>query len=435
MDGAQQRTADGASGNSKKGSNKSAKVSKKANPSTPPKEPAGKAMRIRLYPTAKQRETLRKWFGAARWTYNECLQAVENEGVAKEKKALRARAVNDEAIRNLGKEWLRETPYDVRDAAMDDLLKAYASAAARYKEDGRKFKLKFRSRKHSAQESIVVHSKHWGRKRGVYHFLTEIPLSRQKKKKKEVEEEKKKRALLADVKYDMRLVLERGTNAYYLCIPMPLQVRGESQAPHEKRVIALDPGVRTFVTGYDPLGTCIEVGKGDVGRIYRLCRTLDRLVSKLSSKAVKSRQRAHMRRAAARLRRRIRCLVDDVHCRLAKHLCESYDVILLPKFETSRMIRRRHCWRRIRSKTARAMATWAHYRFRQRLLNKAREYPACRVLLVSEAYTSKTCGRCGNIHERLGGSKKFKCPKCGMECDRDLHAARNVLLRFLSSPR
>ena len=81
------------------------------------------------------------------------------------------------------------------------------------------------------------------------------------------------------------------------------------------------------------------------------------------------------------------------------------------------------------------MATWAHYRFRERLLNKAREYPACRVLLVSEAYTSKTCGRCGSIHWRLGGSKVFVCPQCRFKCDRDLHAARNVLLLFLSSPR
>ena len=54
---------------------------------------------------------------------------------------------------------------------------------------------------------------------------------------------------------------------------------------------------------------------------------------------------------------------------------------------------------------------------------------------VGEVVVSKTCGRCGSIHSRLGGSKVFVCPQCSLECDRDLHAARNVLLRFLSSPR
>ena len=34
----------------------------------------------------------------------------------------------------MNKTWLRDTPYDVRDAAMDDLLKAYASGFARKEE-------------------------------------------------------------------------------------------------------------------------------------------------------------------------------------------------------------------------------------------------------------------------------------------------------------
>ncbi|RHZ54909.1 hypothetical protein Glove_421g12 [Diversispora epigaea] len=40
---------------------------------------------------------------------------------------------------------------------------------------------------------------------------------------------------------------------------------------------------------------------------------------------------------------------------------------------TQGMIRRGQ--RRIRSKTARAMCTWSHYRFRKHLINKAREHP------------------------------------------------------------
>ncbi|KAK9252006.1 hypothetical protein V1507DRAFT_481941 [Lipomyces tetrasporus] len=95
------------------------------------KEPAAKAKRHRLYPTAEEKKILVKWIGAARWTYNECLRAIMDEGVPKSKKALRARAINKEAIELLNKPWLEETPYDIRDAAMDDLLKAFASGAAR----------------------------------------------------------------------------------------------------------------------------------------------------------------------------------------------------------------------------------------------------------------------------------------------------------------
>ncbi|KAK9384373.1 hypothetical protein V1515DRAFT_611874 [Lipomyces mesembrius] len=34
-----------------------------------------------------------------------------------------------------------------------------------------------------------------------------------------------------------------------------------------------------------------------------------------------------------------------------------------------------------RSKTVRAMATWSHYKFQGRLLNKAREHKSCKVVL------------------------------------------------------
>ncbi|MEG4484605.1 hypothetical protein [Microcoleus sp. D2_18a_B4] len=45
-------------------------------------------------------------------------------------------------------------------------------------------------------------------------------------------------------------------------------------------VIALDPGVRTFLTGFDGSGF-IEIGKNDIGRIYRLARHLDKLMSRI----------------------------------------------------------------------------------------------------------------------------------------------------------
>ena len=129
---------------------------------------------------------------------------------------------------------------------------------------------------------------------------------------------------------------------------------------------------------------------------------------------------------------RIGNLVKEVHSKLAKWLCEEYTVILLPRFETSRMIRRLE--RKLHTKTARNMVTWRHYQFRELLKAKARLYSDVNVIECSEAYTSKTCGKCGTINPKLGGSKTFRCinASCGLEADRDHHAARNILLRHLS---
>jgi len=76
-----------------------------------------------------------------------------------------------------------------------------------------------------------------------------------------------------------------------------------------------------------------------------------------------------------------------------------------------------------------ASTTARHYDFKQRLLNKAREYPWVRVKIVDEAYTSKTCGCCGVLNETLGGSKKFHCKSCGTAVDRDVNGARNIAIK------
>ena len=87
----------------------------------------------------------------------------------------------------------------------------------------------------------------------------------------------------------------------------------------------------------------------------------------------KHRQRYKRRRASGKLRIRIRNMINDFHRKLCKWLCENYRVIIIPKFQSSNMVRKTR--RKIGRKTARNLLTWGHYRFRQMLIDKAREYP------------------------------------------------------------
>ena len=86
--------------------------------------------------------------------------------------------------------------------------------------------------------------------------------------------------------------------------------------------------------------------------------------------------------------------------------------------------------RKLTTKTARALVTLSHYRFKQMLKHQASK-SGCIVVDVTEEYTSKTCSKCGHIHTKLGGSKKFKCPECGHTLDRDVNGAFNILLKAL----
>jgi putative transposase len=168
-------------------------------------------------------------------------------------------------------------------------------------------------------------------------------------------------------------------------------------------------------------------GKSDISRVDKHCYHYDKLQSKWPQPEINHRKRYRCTRAGARMRRRIRNLVDDLHEKVTKWTCENYNTIFLPEFETQKMVFRSR--RKINSKTARNMLTWSHYRFKMRLMNKAREYPNCRVIICGEEYTSQTCSECGYLHRKIGGSKKFKCPRCNQEFDRDFNAARNILLK------
>ncbi|KAK9345119.1 hypothetical protein V1522DRAFT_392798 [Lipomyces starkeyi] len=92
---------------------------------------------------------------------------------------------------------------------MDDLLKAYDSANAWYKNDNKVFKIKRRSRTKCRQESTVLYRKHWSHGRGQDAFLRKMesaePLPKQ-------------------LSHDSRPLYQRTTGHYYLCVPMILQV-------------------------------------------------------------------------------------------------------------------------------------------------------------------------------------------------------------------
>lgn len=381
---------------------------------------AGKCTRIRLYPNKEEREKLRKWIGSARWTYNKCLYGITKGNIKRTKKDLRENFLNAVAFSTTPElKWVLETPYDIRNQAMDDLLKAYNST---FSSGVKGFTMRYRSKK-DRQQSITIESKHWGRIKGEYSFLWKI---------------KSSRLIPTTLGYDSRLVMNR-LGEFYLCIPRPLELRTESQGPfivseeqRKTRLVSLDPGVRTFMTCYSPDGYVASWGSGDIARIYRLCHAYDKLQSKRDTVHGKKykRFRYKLRRCMLRIQKKIRNLVDDCHRKLAKWLCSNHRIVILPEFQTKRMIGRG--LRNIQSKVSRAMCTWSHYRFRQYLLHKVKEYPHCKVIICSEEYTSKTCGSCGTVNDKLGGSKTFKCKSCPFILDRDLNGARNILLRFLT---
>jgi putative transposase len=204
---------------------------------------------------------------------------------------------------------------------------------------------------------------------------------------------------------------------YFLIVPQKRTIL----VPESQRagIVALDPGVRTFLTFYSETAVG-KIGGGDFAGIFRLCYQLDELMSKISK--AKSREKRRLKKAAERLRWKIKDLISEIHHQSATWLCKTFDVVVIPQFETQKMVSK------LRSKTARAMLTWAHYRFRQ-ILNSTAEIFSTRIVEQCEAYTSKTCSACGELHN-IGSKKTMSC-SCGSIMDRDINGARGIFLRAL----
>ena len=375
---------------------KSRKAYKKKSRNQTKKLTPNSVKKIRVYPCKELHRIWKQWLAAYRWIYNWT--------IAELKKGKKESSYSWQKIaRNIDKpEWVKKLPGHQLQEAVADAHDAYWQA----KKNGGNGKFKS-----CRSYSQVIKFKAGNYKKGSWYSRLTKKLSFTSKQ-----------AIPSESIYGTQLVYQKGK--WYGCFPefKPIEPIEES------RVIALDPGVRTFLTGYDG-ETVLEVGKKDIGRINRLCSHLDQLMSKISRSKSK-RKRFKQRQAANRIREKIKNLIKDLHNKVASFLVNNYKVIFLPTFESSQMVIKNQ--RKLRSKTARNMLTWSYYKFAQNLSQMAARNN-CLVVRCNESYTSKTCPECGKIHDKLGGSKTFKCPSCGFKADRDANGARNIMIRALQA--
>lgn len=236
--------------------------------------------------------------------------------------------------------------------------------------------------------------------------------------------------------YEVILKYEK-PGRYFLCIP---ELRKKKENKNE-RMIAFDPGVRTFQTGFDSEGNFVEYGKERIENIILLGKKMDHLQSKIdqhyndsySSKKERTlfkNLRKKWRRQMGRISFKIKNLKKDVHWKMTKDIVQHYKHVMISRFQTSEMVKKMN--RKINSETVRKLLNWNHFEFRQRLKQKAEEFNTI-VHEVGEHYSSKGCGQCGRIYWKLGSSKIFHCPYCHFKTDRDFNGARNIFMMNLIS--
>lgn len=326
--------------------------------------------------------------------------------------------VNDKDLSDSEK-WQKEVPYDTRQLILKDLIGAFKSATSnKIRGNVKEFKMGYKSRKDTTQ---------------IFHInkkalSKELELFKSRKIGKLRVRNKMKRWIgrnIKSIESDCKIIRYKG-GQYYLLLSMSKKTE-QNNIPFD--VVALDPGIRTFQTLYSPNGFVGKIGdEFSKNNIIKIAERIDKLDS-IADNSESWKQRRNIRHRQALLRTKIKNGVTNLHWETVNFLCNNFKTIITTHFETKNMTSKEN--RKIKNKTVRMMLGLSHYAFKQKLLERAKQR-GNQILIVDESYTSKTCGRCGEIKEDLKGDKVFKCESCGLKIDRDINGARNIMIRVIS---
>jgi len=185
-------------------------------------------------------------------------------------------------------------------------------------------------------------------------------------------------------------------------------------------VAGVDLGLHSFAVISDSVGEEMVAAPKPLGRCLRRLRWRSRRLSR------KARGSGNRRRSAvrlARLHRRIRNMRVDFLHKLSTRLAKTKSVVVLEQLNVRGLMRNRHVARHI------ADSGWGT--FRRMLEYKSQWYGSKVVLAPRFLASSKTCSDCGHVLDSMTLSlRKWLCPACGVEHDRDGNAARNLVFWY-----
>ncbi len=210
-------------------------------------------------------------------------------------------------------------------------------------------------------------------------------------------------------KWYISFVIEVDKSPYQSC---------ESQA-----MVGVDLGIEKFATLSD--GTYFENIKV-IEKYEKRLRNLQRALSrkqhpiKKGDKTPVSHNFIKQKKRVAKLHKKIDDTRTDYIHKVTTYITEHYKSIVMEDLNVKGMMRNHHI--------AKAIVSTGMYEFRRQLEYKSKLRN--NNLIVADRWypSSKTCSNCGYINPDLKLSNRvYRCPQCGLEIDRDLNAAINLM--------
>jgi len=205
--------------------------------------------------------------------------------------------------------------------------------------------------------------------------------------------------------------IKKDIDRWYVCFSVEI---GFNILPKTGKSIGIDVGITNFAVLSD--GNIIENPKF----LKKSEKQLKRKQRRLSSKKKGSNNRKKQRLLVAKQHRKIREQRNDFHHKESRKLVNNYDTIIFEDLQIKNMMKNH--------KLAKAISDVAWNQFINFTKYKAEE-AGRKVILVNPKNTSIICSRCGEkVHKTLK-DRMHCCSFCGLEINRDLNAAINILDR------
>ena len=183
--------------------------------------------------------------------------------------------------------------------------------------------------------------------------------------------------------------------------------------------VAIDLGVSKFYT--DENGNYVASPRF----LRRNLKKLRKAQRELSRKQRGSRNREKARIKVARLHEKVANTRRDFHFKVAYYLVTTFKEVICEDLRTSKMFLGKDKKSRLARRALYDVALASFLVILQRMA----DLYGCKLTKVDPQYTSQICSNCGTIVKKDLSVRIHKCPHCGLEIDRDVNAARNILQR------
>jgi putative transposase len=213
---------------------------------------------------------------------------------------------------------------------------------------------------------------------------------------------------VATLQYDKR------RNSFKFLIKKTVEMEKEKE--QNKKIIALDPGFRTLLTGISN-DHIIEIGINPLEGIKNTITKLNKIKKK---KKIKNKKRTLMK-----YEDKINNYITNMQNKIVNKITKEYDEILIGNMSTKSIVEQDTI-----KKIKQDANMLKIYQLREKLKNKCIKRNK-KYKLINEYDTSKCCSNCGNKKMDLGDNKIYNCEKCNKNYDRDVNASKNILLKGL----